>query len=65
MSVHKALRGGVRQADVDAGTRPGLTTRQTERIGQLEVDNRRLRAANAIGKRIGLLVRPGLDRLWH
>ena len=53
-SIRRVLRGWVRQADVDAGRRPGVTSNEAERIGRLEADNRQLRAANATGKRLRL-----------
>lgn len=44
----ETLRGWVRQAQVDAGTRPGTSASEAERIRQLEAENRELRRANAI-----------------
>jgi transposase len=42
------LRKWVRQAERDAGTRPGLTTEERERLKQLERENFELRRANEI-----------------
>jgi transposase len=42
----EALRGWVRQAEVDAGRRPGVTTAEQQRIAELERENRELRRAN-------------------
>jgi transposase len=42
------LRGWVKQAQVDAGIRPGLSTEERARIRQLEKENAELRRANAI-----------------
>jgi transposase len=42
------LRGWVKQAQVDAGDRPGLTTAESTRVKQLERENAELRRANAI-----------------
>jgi len=42
------LRGWVKQAQVDAGQRPGTTTADAARIRQLERENAELRRANAI-----------------
>ena len=42
------LRGWVKQADVDAGRRPGTTTDDAKRIKDLERENRELRQANEI-----------------
>jgi transposase len=38
----------VRQAERDAGQRPGLTTSEQERINELERENRELKRANEI-----------------
>jgi transposase len=38
----------VRQAERDAGGRPGLTTSERERLKQLERENRELKRANEI-----------------
>lgn len=44
------LQSWVRQAEVDGGVRPGAATRDAERIGELERENRELRRANEILK---------------
>ena len=44
----ETLRRWVRQAERDAGKRPGRTTDEAERIKQLERENRELRQANEI-----------------
>jgi len=44
----ETLRKWVRQAERDAGTRPGLTTEERERVKQLERENFELRRANEI-----------------
>jgi transposase len=46
----ESLRTWVRQAEVDGGRRPGLTTAEQQRIAELERDNRELRRANEILK---------------
>src|ERR1700691_3724626 len=49
LGVHpEALRGWVKQAEVDNGTRPGTTTEDQMRIAELERENRELRRANEI-----------------
>jgi transposase len=49
LGVHpEALRGWVRQAEIDVGTRPGTTTEEQRRIAELEREVRELRRANAI-----------------
>lgn len=51
LGVHpEALRGWVRQAEVDSGEAPGVTTEDAARIAQLERENRELRRANEILK---------------
>jgi transposase-like protein len=47
----ETLRNWVRQAERDAGQRPGLTTTERERIKELERENRELRRANEILRR--------------
>jgi transposase len=42
------LRGWCKQADIDAGRRPGTTTGDAARIKELERDNRELKRANEI-----------------
>ena len=44
----ETLRGWVRQAERDAGHRPGLTTDERARLKALERENRELRQANEI-----------------
>jgi transposase len=44
----EALRKWVRQAERDAGQRPGLTTTERERLAALERENRELKRANEI-----------------
>jgi transposase len=51
LGAHReALRTWVRQAEVDAGKRPGTTTGDAQRISDLERENRELRRANEILK---------------
>jgi transposase-like protein len=38
----------VKQADIDAGRRPGVTTNEASRIKELERENRELKRANEI-----------------
>jgi len=42
------LRGWVKQAQIDAGERPGTTTNESARIKQLEAEVRELKRANEI-----------------
>lgn len=46
----ESLRGWVKQAEVDAGRRPGVSTAESARIAELERENRELRRANEILK---------------
>lgn len=46
----EALRTWVKKAEIDAGTRPGITSEEAQRIRELEAENRELRRANAIPK---------------
>ena len=46
----ESLRNWVKQADVNSGRRPGVTTEQQQRITELERENRELRRANEILK---------------
>ena len=44
----ETLRNWVRQAERDAGKRPGLTTDERQRLKELERENHELRRANEI-----------------
>jgi transposase len=47
LGIHReALRGWVRQAEIDGGQRPGVPTAEQRRIAELERENRELRRAN-------------------
>lgn len=46
----ETLRNWVRQAERDAGRRPGLMTEERARLKELEPENRELRRANEILK---------------
>jgi transposase len=46
----ETLRKWVRQAEVDGGRRPGISTEEAQRIKELERENRELRRANEILK---------------
>ena len=46
----ESLRNWVKQADIDSGKRPGVTSAEQRRIAELERENRELRRANDILK---------------
>ena len=63
LDVHpEALRGWVRQAETDDGSRPGTTTGDAARIAELEREVRELRRANAILKSASAFFAAELDR---
>jgi transposase len=55
----ETLRKWVRQAEVDGGARPGLTTEEATEIKRLKRENAELRRANAILKAGGCRTNPG------
>jgi transposase-like protein len=58
----ESVRGWVKQADIDDGAKPGVTTAEAERIKALEQENRELRRANEILKRASAFFAAELDR---
>jgi len=59
----EALRRWVRQAERDAGQRPGLTTDERQRLKQLERENFELKRANEIlRKASAFFAQADLDR---
>jgi len=46
----ESLRNWVKQAEIDEGKRPGVTSEERRRIAELEKENRELRRANEILK---------------
>ena len=58
----ETLRGWVTQAEVDAGARPGTTTAEAARLGELEREVRELRRANAILRSASTFFAAALDR---
>jgi transposase len=58
------LRGWVKQVQVDAGQRPGVSTAEAARVRQLEKENAELHRANAILRRASAFFAAELDRHW-
>ena len=58
----ETLRGWVRQAQIDEGQRPGTTTRDAQRLRELESEVRELRRANAILRSASAFFAAELDR---
>jgi transposase len=58
----ETLRGWVAQAEVDAGTRPGVSSAESARVAELEREVRELRRANAILKSASAFFAAELDR---
>jgi transposase len=56
------LRGWVKQAQIDAGQRPGVSTADAARIKALEKENAELRRANAILRTASAFFAAELDR---
>jgi transposase len=56
------LRGWVKQAQIDAGAKPGVSTDDRRRLVELERENRELRRANAILKTASAFLAAELDR---
>ena len=58
----ESLRCWVKQAEVDEGVEPGVTTVEAKRIRELEQENRELRRANDLLKRASAFFAAELDR---
>jgi transposase len=57
----ETLRAWVRKAQVDTGSRPGITSDERARLKQLERENKDLRRANAILKDASIFFATELD----
>jgi transposase len=58
----ESVRSWVRQAEVDDGVRPGMSSSEAERVRDLEQEVRELRRANEILRRAATFFGPELDR---
>ncbi len=58
----ESVRSWVRQADVDEGYSPGVSSTESRRIKELEQENRELKRANEILKRAASFFGAELDR---
>ena len=58
----ESVRLWVRQADIDEGHAPGVSTQDAARVRELEQENRELRRANEILKRAASFFGAELDR---
>ena len=58
----ESLRSWVKQREIDAGERPGVTSAEAERIKELEQENKELRRANSILRSASAFFAAELDR---
>lgn len=58
----ESMRTWVKQADIDEGVEPGLSSGEAKRIRELEQENRELRRANDLLKRASAFLAAKLDR---
>lgn len=61
----ESVRLWVKQADIDAGHSPGMSSADAARIRELEQENRELRRANEVLKRAASFFGAELDRQWR
>jgi len=61
----ESLRTWVKQADIDEGVEPGLTSAEAKRIKDLEQENRELRRANDLLKRASAFFAAELCATWR
>lgn len=61
----ESVRTWVKQADVDDGVVPGVSTAEARRIRELEQENRELRRANEVLKRAASFFGAELDRHYR
>jgi transposase len=58
----ESVRTWVKQSDIDGGTRPGVSSGESERVRDLEHEVRELRRADEILRRAATFFGAGLDR---
>jgi transposase len=58
----ESVRSWVKQADIDEGAVPGVTSEESGRVRDLEQENRELRRANEILRRAASFFGAELDR---
>jgi transposase len=58
----ETLRKWIRQADIDSGARPGVTSGESAELRKLRAENRELRRANEILKAASVFFAVELDR---
>jgi transposase-like protein len=58
----ESVRSWVRQADIDDGYEPGVTTAESQKVKELEQEIRELKRANEILKRAASFFGAELDR---
>ncbi len=61
----ESVRLWVRQAEIDDGHRPGVTTDEADRVRELEQEVRELRRANEVLKRAASFFGAELDRQYR
>ena len=59
--TNETLRKWVRQAEIDGGARPGVSSAEAERVKELERESRELRRANEILKAASVFFARELD----
>jgi transposase len=62
VATAETVRKWVRQAEVDAGSRPGMSTEESVELKRLKRENAELRRANAILKTASAFFAAELDR---
>lgn len=61
----ESVRMWVKQADIDDGVTPGVSSAEAQRVRELEQENRELRRANEVLKRAASFFGAELDRHYR